>query len=122
MTAQRLLTAEQDCEHFGIPKVRTVRTMRQQGSAAVRLGKSYLFDPADVAAFTEAKKECPAPIAAPASTGSQSAAPYISCGISAVQSASAQRAQAIAAKMKKPSQPSLGQVIEFQDSKSRTAS
>lgn len=53
----RLMTAQQVADHFGIPSYRTLRTMRANGLPAVRLGKAYLFDPADVAAFIEAAKK-----------------------------------------------------------------
>ena len=53
----RLLTAQQVADTFGIPSARTVRTMRADGLPAVRLGKCYLFEVADVEAFIESRKE-----------------------------------------------------------------
>jgi excisionase family DNA binding protein len=116
----RLLTAEQVCEQFGVPSPRTVRTMRQQGLAAVRLGKAYLFDAADVEAFIQAKKECPAQIAAPGYTGSPTEARSTSCGMSGEQSASALRARMIADRLKKPSRHTSANVIDLQAGASRT--
>jgi excisionase family DNA binding protein len=52
----RLLTAEQVCAEYGIPLPRTLRTMRQRGLPAMKLGKAYLFDSADVEAFIQAAK------------------------------------------------------------------
>lgn len=112
MTAPaRLLTAEQLCETFGIPSPRTVRTMRQQGLAGVRLGKQYLFDPADVQAFIERKKECHAPTQARGSNGSKSASDGISSNTSVAQSGSIQRALQTAALLKRRSPPTSAQVI-----------
>lgn len=110
MTAKRLLTAEQVCEQFGVPSPRTVRTMRQQGLAAVRLGKSYLFDPQDVEAFIEAKKECHAQTPAPASNGSKSASATTSCGMNTAGAAFGQLARQTASKLKQPSPISSGSV------------
>ncbi|AGH49589.1 hypothetical protein G432_09320 [Sphingomonas sp. MM-1] len=53
----RLMTAEQVASEFGLPSARTVRTMRADGLAAVRLGKAYLFDVDDVQAFIQSRKE-----------------------------------------------------------------
>lgn len=112
MTAQRrLMTAEQLCREFGIPSPRTVRTMRQQGLAAVRLGKAYLFDPADVESFIQARKECHAPTPDRNSHGSPSVAHTTSGGMSAAQSASAARARQISEKLKKRSPSTLRQAI-----------
>lgn len=52
-----LLTAQQVSERFGIPKARTVRTLRLQGLPAVKIGKQFLYDPADVEAFIERVKQ-----------------------------------------------------------------
>jgi len=52
----RLMTAQEVAENFGIPSVRTVRTMRADGLPAVRLGKGYLFERADVEAFRRASR------------------------------------------------------------------
>ena len=58
-----LRTDKQLVADFGLPSVRTVRTMRQKGLPAVRLGKAYLYDPQDVSAFIAQRKvsACPAP-------------------------------------------------------------
>lgn len=84
MTA-RLLTAVEAVERFGLPCERTLRTMRNKGLRAVRLGKAYLFDASDIEAFIEASKEspCPAPIEAHASDGLPVAKPITSSGMSA---------------------------------------
>lgn len=112
MTAHtRLLTAEQVCEHFGIPSPRTVRTMRQHGLAGVRLGKAYLFDAADVQAFIESRKECHAQIRDTGCDGSQPGAPITSHGMKRAANDSALRAQATADRLKKLSKRSSGQVI-----------
>lgn len=58
---ERLLTDQQVCDLFGIPTPRTVRTMRQQGLRAARIGKAYLYDPADVRAFIAARMQSAAP-------------------------------------------------------------
>ena len=57
-----LLTAQQVADEFGLPSVRTLRTMRARGLPAVPLGKAYLFDRADVERFIENAKvtTCPA--------------------------------------------------------------
>lgn len=109
----RLLTAEQVCEQFGIPSPRTVRTMRQQGLAGVRLGKAYLFDAADVQAFIEAKKDrpCPDPTKAQNCDGSRPGNPTTSPGMRKAANDSVQRALATAAKLKKLSKRSSAQVI-----------
>jgi len=107
----RLMTAEQLCEHYGIPSPRTVRTMRQQGLAAVRLGKQYLFDPSDVEAFIKAKKTCPDRIEARDYTGSQIDKPSISSGMKQEKSAFGQLARQTAAKLKQRSSGSSAQVI-----------
>lgn len=51
-----LRTDKQLVEEFNLPSVRTVRTMRQQGLPAVRLGKAYLYDPTDVHEFIAKRK------------------------------------------------------------------
>ena len=107
----RLISAQQLCEHYGIPTVRTVRTMRQNGLAAIRLGKAYLYDTADVDAFLQAKKTCPAPIVAPPSNGCPGEAPSTSSGMSKAASAAVARALLSADRLKRPSPRLSGQVI-----------
>lgn len=119
MTA-RLLTAEQVCERFGIPSPRTVRTMRQKGLAAIRLGKAYLFDESDVQAFIEANKTCLDQTEVRVCTGSQIERPSTSSGMNRERSAFGQLARQTAAKLKRPSPGSSGQVIGLRDRGSRT--
>lgn len=57
MGGVRLMTAEQIKQDFGLPSVRTVRTMRDRGLPSVKLGKAYLYDHADVVAFIRRAKE-----------------------------------------------------------------
>lgn len=54
----RLMTAQQVADTFGLPSPATLRTMRQNGLPAVRLGKAFLFDHDDVIAFIERQKTC----------------------------------------------------------------
>lgn len=110
MTA-RLLTAEQVCERFGIPSPRTVRTMRQKGLAAVRLGKAYLFDESDVQAFIEASKTCHAQTRDLSFAGLPPEERIISRGTRRAANASVQRVQQTSAKLKQLSKPSSAQVI-----------
>jgi hypothetical protein len=51
------MTAEQVADEFGIPSSRTVRSMRADGLPAARIGKAYLYDPDDVVAFIQSRKE-----------------------------------------------------------------
>jgi hypothetical protein len=119
MTAARLLTAQQVCDLFGVPSERTLRTMRQQGLAAVRLGKAYLYDESDIASFIEAKK-CRAPTEARACTGSRIAKPSTSSGMSEGQSAFGQLARQTAAKLKRPLPGSSQQATGAKALESRT--
>lgn len=57
MMSAPLITAKRVAEDFGLPSARTVRTMRADGLPAVRLGKAYLYDPADVQEFIQSRKE-----------------------------------------------------------------
>ena len=117
----RLLTAEQLVSDYGIPGIRSVRTMRQQGLAAVRIGKAYLFRAADVEAFIESRLECLAPTVDRACTGFPSEAPTTSCGMSAGPSASVQRARQTADKLKRRSPNSSAQVIDLQPARKNQA-
>jgi Helix-turn-helix domain len=116
---QRLLTAEQACARFGIPKLRTLRTMRGQGLAAVRLGGAYLYSESDIAAFIESKK-CRAPTEAPACIGSPNAGPSTYSGTNAGQSDYVLQARQIAARLKAPLQGSSGKVIALPARASQT--
>lgn len=110
----RLLTAAQVCEHYGIPNPRTVsRTMRQQGLPGVRIGKTYLFDPADVEAFIAARKEvpCPAPTKAPGCAGSPDGAAITSPGTRKAANASAQQARLTSARLKQLSRHGSAHII-----------
>lgn len=107
----RLLTAAQVCDVFGVPSPRTLRTMRQQGLAGVRIGRAYLFDADDVQAFIESRKECPAPTKAPSCDGSRPGNPTTSPGTTRAANDSAQRALATAARLRQLSKRSSGQVI-----------
>ncbi len=107
----RLMTAEQVCEEFGVPSPRTVKTMRQQGLVAVRLGRSYLFDADDVATFIQARKTCPASTEVQLLNGGRSEGSSTSSGSKAELDAGVQRAQAIADMLKKLSRNSSGKVI-----------
>lgn len=118
MTA-RLLTAEQVCNQFGVPSARTLRTMRQKGLKAVRLGKAYLFDEDDVQAFIEAQKTCPAEIRDLASIGSRIERPGTFSGTSEAKSAFVQLARQTAKRLKQPSPSSSAHVIKLQDRGSR---
>lgn len=102
----RLMTAQQVCDHFGIPSPRTVQTMRGQGLAAVRLGKAYLYDSADVAAFIQDKKTSPVRTVVPVFNGLPSAGRFISSGSITASDEFALRAQASAERLKQPSRPS----------------
>ena len=52
----RLMTAAEAIAEFGIPSVRTLRTMRARGLPSVKLGKAHLFHSEDIAAFIQAAK------------------------------------------------------------------
>ncbi len=112
----RLLTDQQLCDTFGIPSPRTVRTMRQQGLPAVRIGKAFLFDEADVEAFIAAKKEtsCRAPTKGHPSNGLPTVESTTSSGSSMARAACVLQAQATSAKLKRRCQPTSGQVIALQ--------
>ena len=118
-----LLTEQQVVEQFGLPKTRTVRTMRQQGLPAVKLGKAYLYDPSDVQKFIAQRKvtQCPGRTEVPISNSSNSAGPSTFTGASTAQHASDQQALRTVEKLKKLSQRSskiaevqngLGRVIQ----------
>ncbi|WP_059149955.1 helix-turn-helix domain-containing protein [Novosphingobium barchaimii] len=109
----RLLTAEQVCQQFGIPSTRTLRTMRQKGLTAVRLGKAFLFDESDVTKFIEKQKTCQDPTEGRVSIGSQIDRPSTFSGTSVGRSAFGQLARQTAAKLKQPSRNSSGQVISI---------
>ena len=115
----RLLTAEQVCDRFGIPSERTLRTMRDQGLVAVRLGKAYLYDESDIVTFIEAKK-CRARTEDRASTGLRPAKPSISSGMKGALNASGQLAQQTAARLKRLSPGSSLQPTEVKAHASRT--
>lgn len=104
----QLLTAQQLVDDFGLPSVRTVRTLRNQGLPAVRLGQAYLFDRDDVVEFIKQRKvvQCPAETEAPISNSSSSAGAIISSGQKAAAPDSAARARRIAEQLKKPSRNS----------------
>lgn len=99
----RLMTAQQVCDHFGIPSPRTIKTMRQKGLAGVRLGKAYLFDAADVAAYIQDKKTSLAQTVALASNGLQNARRSTSSGSPVALGEFALRALESASRLKKPS-------------------
>ncbi len=113
----RLMTAQQIADEFGLPSPRTVRTMRDRGLPAARLGKAFLYDHDDVVAFIQGAKEtrCQDRIAAPTSNGSRRGAASISSGMSRDAHESARLALQMCAKPSKPSRSSSqsGNVSEF---------
>jgi hypothetical protein len=115
----KLLTAQQVATEFNLPTARTVRTMVAKGLPVVRLGRTDLFDAADVEAFIAARKEsrCHAPTPAPALNGSSGGSRSMSSGTSAVQNASALQARQIAASLKRSSRHSSGKRTEDQQAR-----
>jgi hypothetical protein len=115
----RLLTAEQAVSEFNLPSTRTLRTMRARGLTAVRLGKAFLFDAADVEDFITASKEtvCPAPTAAPRSNGSQSANRSTSSGTKPAESECVLLARQTAEKLKRFSRNSFASADSDQTSR-----
>jgi excisionase family DNA binding protein len=107
--SNRLLTAEQVASEFGFPSARTVRWARCNGLPAVKLGKCFLFDATDVAAFLAARKVtiCPVETVDPISISSRSAGPGIFSGAKPDARASAARAQATAQRLKTLSRASF---------------
>jgi hypothetical protein len=103
-----LLTDKQLVAEFNLPSIRTVRTMRQQGLPAIRLGKSYLYDTSDVQAFIAARKvtQCRGRTEDRISSSSNSAEPFTSIGASMEQRASDQQALRTVEKLKLLSPPS----------------
>lgn len=81
----RLMTAQEAVATFGLPSTRTLRTMRQRGLPAIRLGKAYLFDAADLERHIEDAKVQTCPVETPdrASSGSTSARRSTSSGTKA---------------------------------------
>lgn len=108
-----LRTDKQLVADFGLPSVRTVRTMRQKGLPAVRLGKAYLYDPQDVSAFIAQRKvsACPAQTEDRISNSSSIAAPSTFTGVRAAERASDRRALQTVEKLKQLS-PTSSKVAE----------
>lgn len=106
----RLMTAKQVAEEFGLPSDRTLRTMRANGLPAVRLGKAFLFDMADVAQFIQDAKEttCPDRTKDRASPESRGARASTSAGMSRGASDSNLLARQTADKLKRLSPSSSG--------------
>ena len=97
-----LRTEQQIVAAFGLPSPRTVRTMRDKGLPAVKLGKAYLYDPNDVAAYIEQRKvsKCPGQTEARISNSSNTVAASTSTGAKTAQLASDQQALRTAEKLK----------------------
>lgn len=115
----RLLTANQVCADFGIPTPSTLRTMRANGLPHVRLGKQYLYDPQDVAAFIESAKRCHDRTQAPDCTGRRPEDRSTSSGTSMASNGFERQAQQTAASLKRLSRTSSAQVIDLQPSAAR---
>lgn len=98
----RLLTAKQVAETFGLPSATTLRSMRQQGLPAVKIGKAWLFEAADVDAFIQSRKvtACPAQISVPGSNMSTDAARSTSSGMKGAESAPAALARQTVERLK----------------------
>lgn len=97
------MTAEEAVAEYRLPSTRTLRTMRQRGLPAVKIGKAYLFDAADLEQHILASKvsTCPARTAAPRSNGSASENAGTSYGTKGGASASVLLARQSAARLKK---------------------
>jgi hypothetical protein len=78
----RYQTAAQLAQTIGGIKMCTIRSLRLQGMPAVKLGRSYLFDPEKCLAWIAEREEaaCRAPIPAHGSSGSTGGPTFISCG------------------------------------------
>ena len=103
-----LRTDKQLVEEFNLPSTRTVRTMRQQGLPAVRLGKAYLYDPDDVHEFIAKRKvsQCPGRTEVRTSSSSSSGERSTSTGASKAPPGSDQQALQTAEKLKRLSSSS----------------
>lgn len=106
----KLMTAEQVADEYGLPSTRTIRTMRNKGLPAVRIGKAFLFDQADVDAFIERQKEtiCHAQTEARLSSGTRSASATTSSGMSMAMNDHALLAQQTSRSLKQLSRGSSG--------------
>jgi hypothetical protein len=107
------MTAQQVAEQFGFPSARTLRSLRAQGLPAVKIG-TWLFDPADVESFIQARKitQCPDRTAVPTFSSSGSANASTSNGMRAAANDSAARARLIAQGLKRSSPPSSSNAVE----------
>jgi len=97
---RRLLTAEEVVQEFGLPSIRTLRTMRQKGLPGVRLGKAFMYRADDIEQHIEKVRTCPAPTVAPRSSGSRSARRSISSGTRADANVSVRLALQTAERLK----------------------
>ncbi|MES3042720.1 hypothetical protein [Sphingomonas faeni] len=109
---RRLLTAEEVVQEFGLPSIRTLRTMRQKGLPGVRLGKAFMYRADDIEQHIEKVRTCPAPTVAPRSSGLRSARRSISSGTRADANVSVRLALQTAERLKKSSKTSSANVGE----------
>ena len=98
----KLMTAEQAVEQFGLPSPRTLRTMRQRGLPAARIGKAYLYQADDIDAFIMQAKvaTCQDGTKARRSSGSTSGRAGTSSGTTLVASECALLARRTAERLK----------------------
>jgi hypothetical protein len=115
-----LRTDKQLVDEFNLPSTRTVRTMRQQGLPAVRLGKAYLYDPNDVQEFITKRKvsSCPGRTEDHTSNSSENEVVSTSTGARKAQPASDRRALRTVEKLKQLS-PRLSKNAEAEGGPAR---
>jgi hypothetical protein len=104
MARERLLTAEEAVDRYGLPSVRSLRTMRQKGLPGVRIGKAYLYDAADVERHIDNAKvttSCQDQIEGLPSNGSKSAKPGMSSGTKLAANDHVRLAQASSEQLKR---------------------